>query len=579
MSRQASRAHRLMGMQKMAGKGLESPQVAMVEAGHQEALKASHIKVNSNYFGIDPNCNFDASSILVEDRSYNSDTTPSATQPITWTIQPQFNVFRSLSESRFVFQVSLGNLPANQVGKTYSYYPKPYFSSLLVQDCTWNINNVNVADQHSSTAQYAHFIKTVMLEANLKPSASAFISISNVVASTQGGLPVPSALIGCAGEDVRSLTEGVMNTDWLRGINTVNSVQGNFLSNIDGTTENQLLRTGKLIEITYRPKDGVWLQPKLLPPGVVLNWIVRLNSVENIFNGYTFYNKEGTQQSSGTFSSDWSLEGTGVSLNIVSAKYLERQYTPTQNSLKSYQAMISQQPVYIPAITGNTLLFPVPAGQTSVQLTNLFAGRLPNLVIVGLLNQNPTIGALSNASIQDAPPGVISFPTHQFKTYSPLTPTDVDSALYSSCLSSVNLTVNGRLYPHLFKINCQALSNQDTHQLYEMYKQCALVSSLNGRVDVENNQVIDTKYKMDNPLLTYGEFRANFTFFCYNIRRNGTLPQDSGDKEVGGVDILAQINSASNQSVSGQTRLLCAGINSDSILSITDGGSTASFVF
>ena len=236
---------------------LEPPQMVAVEAGHQEQLKASHILVNDNYFGVDPNCSFDASSILCEDRVYICDTTPSAIQPITWTIQPQFNVFRSLSESRFVFQVSLSGQNHSTGGQggqgvQWIYMPKAYFSALFVQDITININNVNCSDQHSSTAQYAYFVKTILFDANLKAPTATCVNVVNVnYNAASNSFPAPYLTYGLGCDDARTLTEGLINTDWIQGINYMNSTHGAFLTAIDGSFNNQnFTNNGAAIEIT-----------------------------------------------------------------------------------------------------------------------------------------------------------------------------------------------------------------------------------------------------------------------------------------------------------------------------------------
>jgi len=569
------RRHRMAG-----GADLEPPQMVAVEAGHQEQLKMSHIMVNDNYFGVDPNCSFDSSTILCEDRVYLCDTTPLATQPITFTIQPQFNVFRSYSESRFVFQVYLTGTSATGGGTTWIYAPKAYFSALFVQDITININNVNCSDQHSSTAQYAHFIKTILFDANTKSPNVSALNVTNEVAVV-GNVLVPILDFGASGDDSRSLTEGILNTDWLNGLSTLNSTHGSLLTCIDGSFNNQnFTNNAAAIEITYRPRDGVWLTPKMLPPGVVENFILRLNSATNIFSAAnsTIYSTTATGVGGFGYQS-WIDQpiGAGVVMNILSAKYYERQYTPTQSALRSYQSLISMQPIYIPVVSANAFLVPVPSGQNSVSLQNVLAGRVPNIVVIGLLNQNP-----NNAYVNELPPAggqnpAVVGPSHQFKTYAPLPPRDTVAA-NKQCLSSVRLTVNGRIYPHLYSLNLAVNSTQDTSQLYEMYKQCALVRDLNGRTDGSSNINMNQQYKMDNPILSFGEFRSNFSFFCYNIRRNSTLPNASGDKEVGSVDIVASIDTTLFP-LAGLSQLLVVGVNSDSLLSITDGGSTTSFVY
>jgi hypothetical protein len=193
-------------------------------------------------------------------------------------------------------------------------------------------------------------------------------------------------------------------------------------------------------------------------------------------------------------------------------------------------------------------------------------------VVVALLNQSPNttpIGAVAGVS------GNVS----QLLSYSPLPGRDrsYDTAnppvrLSADCLNSVILTVNGRVYPHLWTSNMQSLSNQDLSQWYEQYRQCSLMAKGNGRDEVGN---LSLDYKMDNTLLSFGEFKANLTLCCFNIRRNGTVISRSGDKEVGGIDMLVNINGTNHPSA----QLMVVGVNTDSLLTLTDGGSTSSFVF
>jgi hypothetical protein len=560
----------------MSGSGvLENPAMPAVSAGHQEQLKMSHVKVDENLFGVDPNMDFCSSQINVEDRVYICDTTPTALNPISWTVQPQFNMFKSLSESRFVFQVSLSgtnhtNGAVFTTGTYWTYFPKAYFSALFVTDFTANINNVNCSDQHSSTAQYAHFIKTILLDANIKSCNSGSIETYNF---NQAGNVVASwALPTVAGDDSRTLTEGIISTDWLNGLTSSQSAHGILLSCIDGSSLNQnFTNNSSAIEITYRPKDGLFLSPKYLPPGVVENIIIRLNTVKNIFECSNSAVSV-TPGTSATYVWHDDDPASAVTMNILSAKYYQRQITPTQSALRSYQSLISMQPVYIPVVSANTFLIPVPANQASVQLTNVLAGRIPAVVIVGLLNNNPCSG------LNYFTPG--GGATHQFKTYSPILARDTPN-IYATCLQTVRLTVNGRLYSHLFSINCTtALANntQDLSQLYEMYKQGCIIKDLNNRGDGASNKNLNLNYKMDNPILSYGEFRANFTYFVFVIRRNGTLVDKSGDREVGGIDILASIDTG-RASPSGLSQLLVCGLNSDSLASFSDGGSTTSFVY
>jgi len=136
---------------RMDGGALVPGAMVAIEAGNQEQLKSSHIKVDDRFFSIDPNLDFDASTIEVQDRYYPADNgVTDPTQPISYTIQPQFNVFRSLSESRFIFRLKVTLL--NPGNRPVMGCLKPFFSSLLVNNITLNINNVNCADQHSRTA-------------------------------------------------------------------------------------------------------------------------------------------------------------------------------------------------------------------------------------------------------------------------------------------------------------------------------------------------------------------------------------------------------------------------------------------
>lgn len=562
---------------QMEGQGLIPPTMVAVEAGHQEQLKLSHVKVDDRYFGIDPNADFDSSSINVEYRKYVSDQAPTTTAPISFTQMPQFNVFRSLSESFFVFQVNLTGTTQSIGGVSTStvYAPKPYFSSLLVTDLTLNLNNVNVSDQHSSTCQYAHFIKTIMFDANLK-SPGVAVTESFVVSGGGGVTPSPLLTYGASGDDSRQISEGILNTDWINGLTTLQSIHGIFLSDIDGSEDNRnFTNNAASIEITYRPRDGVWLSPKYIVPGVLENFVLRLNSANNIFqagNAVPTFGSTTANSISQYVWNDFSIASNSlVQMNILSASYFEKQLVCTQSTLRSYQSLISMQPVYMPVVSANTFLVPIPAGQNSVSLQNVLSGRIPNLVIIGALNQNPN--SFQNSAVVPAANRV----AHQFKTYSPLLAKDTDTQ-YATCLSSVRLTVNGRLYPHLYAINCAVNSTQDTTMLYEMYKQGCLIRDVNNRGDGQSNNTLNYQYKMDNPLLSLGEFRSNFTYFVYNIRRNGTLPELSGDKEVGGLDVLATFDT-SRVTPSGLSQLLVCGISADSLMSTTDGGSTTSFVY
>lgn len=586
---------------EMEGGELVPPQVPAIEEGHQEMLKKSHIKVDSRYFAIDPNLDFEASTILCEDRVYSSDQTPDPTQPLTWTIQPQFNVFRALSESRFVFLLDV--IPSTT--RSIQTIPKPYWSALFVNNFVVNINNVACNDQHSRTAQYAHFIKTVMLEGNLS-TQYILNPVTEVNPATSAVIP-SSQMYGSAGDDCRTLSEGILHTDYWAGLDELTSYNNQVMATVagfaglvgstsdaspsllvspiypsnicevEGLTEN----SGNVsIELTYRPRDGIWQQPKLLPPGVNLNFVMNLSTIGTWASGYV--------QTGVVVDASASMPFFGVnpdSLTVAStytisrAYYYERQYTITQTGLKAYQSLIMRQPLYYTCLTSNTLLFPVSASQQSVQLTNVFSGRLPNIVVVALLNQSANQLATVNQA-SPLPAGAVGN-SHQFLTYSPLpgrdrSYTSANGNLTSAdCISSCVLTVNGRVYPHLWSSNMLPRSNRDLSQWYEQYRQCALISRVDGRGDGGSNNNLDLAYKYDCPLLSFGEFKANFTLLCFNIRRNGTLVNRSGDKEVGGLDILVNINGTSHPNA----QLMVVGLNTDSLMTITDGGSTTSFVF
>jgi len=558
----------------MEGGALIPPQVVAVEEGHQEMLKKSHIKVDSRYFAIDPNLDFESSTILCEDRVYVSDQAPSASQPITFTIQPQFNVFRSLAESRFVFTVE-SVIPVGISNMVL--IPKPYWSQLFVRDFTANINNVAVNDQHSRTAPYAGFVKILLTQGNLKN-----VSINSIIAQS-GAAPsfINTALISqWAGDDTRALQEGIVNLDvfvgedYLFGYNNMVMAMTAGPGNSFGAQQIQyalsgLPSSGKVnLELTYRPQDGVFRQPKLLPPGVNLNYIFNLNTIGVWCNGY-----QPVQATTVLSNFSQNPDSIGITFNVTKAQYYERQYTPTQTCLKAYQSLIMRQPLYYSCMTSNTLLYPVGSATQSVQLTNVFSGRLPNVVVVGLLNQSPAVYATVTGTGNIYP----------LKTYSPIV-TSYDSFVYNGsanvistgdCISSAQMTVNGRTYPHLWSSNMQPGSQQDISQWYEQYRQCSLMIALDGRSDDQSNSNYDTRYKFDNPILTKAEFASQCTFLCYNIRRSGTTMQASGDKEVGGIDLLVNINGQLHPGA----QLLIVGLNTDSLMSITDGGSTTSFVF
>ena len=566
----------------MEGGSLIPPQVVAVEEGHQEMLKQSHIKVDSRYFAIDPNLDFESSTILCEDRVYVSDQVPSATQPITFTIQPQFNVFRSLAESRFVFTVqavipAVGVLPFG-----IALIPKPYWSQLFVRDFTANINNVAVNDQHSRTASYAGFIKILLTQGNLKPASLCYTANSTVVATNTLN---EASIVGFSGDDTRAFQEGIIDIDCYGGEDYMYGYNNVLMALAGGTAQtfgrNRFVNgftygsnigiTNVSLELTYRPQDGIFRQPKLLPPGVNLNYIFNLNTLGTWCNGY--FNLLPTAINPTQWSGN--PDGYGVTFTVSKAQYYERQYTCTQTCLKAYQSLIMRQPLYYSCMTSNTLLYPVAQGVQSVQLTNVFSGRLPNVVVVALLNQNQK--ALS------ANPGGGNIYT--LGTYSPL-PTLTDAYVWNpltsanvtstgDCIQSAQMTVNGRTYPHLWTSNMQPFSPQDISNWYEQYRQCSLMVALSGRGDDQSNSNLDTKYRFDNPILSKAEFQSQATFLCYNIRRSGTVMNCSGDKEVGGIDLLVNINGSLHPSA----QLLIVGLNTDSLMSITDGGSTTSFVF
>ena len=571
---------------RMDGGSLVNGSLVALEAGNQEQLKSSHIKVDDRFFSIDPNLDFDASTIEVQDRYYPADNgVTDPTQPISYTIQPQFNVFRSLSESRFIFRLKV-TLSGNV--QPYIGTLKAFFSSLLVNNITLNINNVNCADQHSRTAQYAHFVKLILTESNLAPvsvnaacTLVAFGSVQNCA----------NNLRGISAPDHRTYTEGMIDVDSFAGIDSWTAIHylamlgqpgyGNALAAAGSVVAGQtlysalnttpsilsgivpLLNTNIAFEVVYRPQDGIFRQPKFLPPGVQINWILNLQTTQDFCNGQYCYLVPATQK-------DYILIQNNAAMGypnpatqfptfvVQSALYVERQYTITQTGLKAFQSLIMRQPLYYSCLTSNTLLFPVAAAQASIQLTNLFAGRLPNIIVIGLLSQQQNI---------------YSGNSNQLLTYSP---TPGFSEEVTACISSCILTVNGRRYPLLWSSNMAAGSNNDVAQWYEQYKQCCIIKSLNGRNDGATNTNLNMDYKADTPLLSFGAFKSCFTYLCFNIRRNGTIMDDSGDKEVGSIDALISINGTVAAST---TQLMLCGLNTDSLLTVTDGGSSTSFVY
>ena len=571
---------------RMDGGALVPGAMVAIEAGNQEQLKSSHIKVDDRFFSIDPNLDFDASTIEVQDRYYPADNgVTDPTQPISYTIQPQFNVFRSLSESRFIFRLKV-TLSGNV--QPYIGTLKAFFSSLLVNNITLNINNVNCADQHSRTAQYAHFVKLILTESNLAP-VSVNASCTLVVVGTIQNCA--NNLRGISVPDHRTYTEGMIDVDSFAGIDSWTATHylamlgqpgyGNALAAAGSVVAGQtlysalnttpsilsgivpLLNTNIAFEVVYRPQDGIFRQPKFLPPGVQINWILNLQTTQDFCNGQYCYLVPATQKNYILIQNNalmgYPNPATQFPTFVVqSALYVERQYTITQTGLKAFQSLIMRQPLYYSCLTSNTLLFPVAAAQASIQLTNLFAGRLPNIIVIGLLSQQQNI---------------YSGNSNQLLTYSP---TPGFSEEITACISSCILTVNGRRYPLLWSSNMAAGSNNDVAQWYEQYKQCCIIKSLNGRNDGATNTNLNMDYKADTPLLSLAAFKSCFTYLCFNIRRNGTIMDDSGDKEVGSIDALISINGTVAAST---TQLMLCGLNTDSLLTVTDGGSSTSFVY
>jgi hypothetical protein len=569
------------------------------EAGMMEALKQSHIKVDDRAFPIDPNLDFDSSVILCEDRAYNADSIADITQPLTYTIQPQYNVFRSFSESRFVFRLQLTLGVVGDSADSLQASLKPYFSALFINDITININNVACNDQHSRTAQYAHFVKTVLLQANLKPVVASVHYTYRVGAGVTNNY-AQQILNSCSSDDHRTLSEGIVNVDGNIGMDAITSshnvamfMQNGFLNQIGilGTAQGVFLQpfylsgagsvniiyasTNASFEITYIPRDGIFQQSKMLPPGINLNFVMQIQPFSKWLNGWNGYFTGGFLQAQATTQGNATAPGslawiTGVS--ILSAIYYERQYTLTQTALRAYQSLIMRQPLYFSCLTSNTLLFPVTSN--SVQLTNLFAGRLPNIIVVGLLNQTPSNPTLNSQSLlcYSPVPGITESPLYSTSTAAGRVVPTV------ACISTITLTVNGRRYPNLWQGAQTAGSSVNVQQWYEQYKQCSLISRLAGRSDGATNTNYDTKYKFDTPLLSLSEFKSCFNLLCFNIRRNGTIVNSSGDKEVGGVEVLLTLSSVGG-AVPPNAQLMLCGLNTDSICSITDGGSSTSFVY
>lgn len=590
---------RMARQQMSEGGGLVPPSFVGAEVGQQETLKQSHIKVDDRIFAIDPNLDFDSSIILCEDRAYTADSIADITQPLTWTIQPQYNVFRSFTESRFVFrlQLTLIPFPIGQGLNSLFASLKPYFSALFVNDMTININNVACNDQHSRTAQYAHFIKTVMLQGDLKP---VVCSVDSKFLNDATNNYVFLALTSCSSEDHRTFSEGIVAIDgntgmdsysashnvalycqngFLNQIAMTGSYSGYFISPISSPfQEMQIASRNASFEITYIPKDGIWQQPKFLVPGINLNFVMQIQPYSKWLNGWnsvTTGTSAVLQAQAQAYAQGGVIPGllpfiSGVT--IQSAIYYERQYTITQTALRAFQSVIMRQPVYYTMLTSNTLLFPVSS--LNVQLTNLFAGRLPNLVVIGLLNQSPSNGTMNSQSLLTyAPvPGITESPSYATSVVAGRVVPTV------ACISAVTLTVNGRRYPNLWTGVQTAGSSANVQQWYEQYKQCSLISRLAGREDGAVNLNYDTKYKYDTPLLTLSEFKSCFNLLCFNIRRNGTIVNCSGDKEVGGIEVLLNISSATGL-VPPNAQLMLCGLNTDSIVTLSDGGASTSCVF
>ena len=600
----AHRRSKMQAAESMEGGSLVAPQMIAAEAGMMEALKQSHIKVDDRAFPIDPNLDFDSSVILCEDRAYNADSIADITQPITYTIQPQYNVFRSFSESRFVFRLQLA-INTGVVGAydTLSSSLKPYFSALFINDITININNVACNDQHSRTAQYAHFVKTVLLQANLKPVVSNVQTYSLGVGDFNY---IFMGVLSVSSEDHRTHSEGIVNVDGNTGMDSCTAsqnvsmfMQNGFLYQIGmsgpvtgATPPNagffvsafgndatyvavQMVTKTAAFEITYIPKDGIWQQPKFLPPGVNLNFVMQIQPFTKWLNGWngTIAEIAGNPASqAAVMANSPGLLNWISSATLLSAIYYERQYTLTQTALRAYQSLIMRQPLYFSCLTSNTLLFPVTSN--SVQLTNLFAGRLPNIIVVGLLNQTPSNSSLNSQSLlcYSPLPGITENPAMAISTL------DGRVVPTVACISSIVCTINGRRLPNLWQGAQTAGSSANVQQWYEQYKQCSLISRLAGRSDGATNTNYDTKYKFDTPLLSLSEFKSCFNLLCFNVRRNGTIVNSSGDKEVGGVEVLLTLSSVGGL-VPPNAQLLLCGLNTDSICSITDGGSSTSFVY
>lgn len=590
--------HRRIAKNRMIEGGSTSALVAPVEEAMEmanpTALRQSHMKVNSNIFPLDANLDFDCSQIDVSDRFYNSD---SITQdaPLSWQIQPSFNVFRNLALSRFIFRLQInviGGIAALAFAQNRLEL-KAFFSYLFIQNETYNINNVNCADQAPRTSCWANWIKCLLIQSNLQPATVSCQTYGDSV-TIVNGLMFSSMLGTIGAEDSRTLTEGIVHIDGISGIDSYTAshnhlmfAKNGFFNQIalspNGNFNGVYVGTGNVgydytnfnasFEIVYRPMSGVFLNPHYLPPGVNLNFILTVAPVMQWLNGFSCVAGEnaGTHQQAllqrgpGAATTPPCASNFVSSVTILSAVFVAREVTVTQTALKSYQQMILRSPCYYNCTTSNTLLYDV--NSTQIQLTNLFSGRLGNIVTVCLLSGTPSRGT---GNLQP------------LLTQSPL-PGVTENLLYTSaasniCLNQITLIVNGRRYSSLWSAPMTMGSSSGIAQWYEQYKLAALVSKQANRGNSDSNSSIELQYKLDNPLLTLSEFQSVATVCCINIRRNGTVFQ-SGDREVGSVEMLVTLDANGDGSIPAGTKLLVQSLNTDSILSISDGGASSSFIF
>jgi hypothetical protein len=593
--------HRRIAKNRMMEGGSTSALVAPVEEAMEmanpTALRQSHMKVNSNIFPLDPNLDFDCSQIDVSDRFYNSD---SITQdaPLSWQIQPSFNVFRNLALSRFIFRVQLNLLyaPSSANFNNIRIALKPFFSYLFIQNETYNINNVNCADQAPRTSCWANWIKCLLIQSNLQPADVNVGQLYTAGTPAPGLVPcvISGVLSSICAEDSRTYTEGIVHIDGVTGIDSYTAahthlmfakngffnqigmgINGNqFFTAVDPTTFFGYTSYNASFEIVYRPMSGVFLNPHYLPPGVNLNFILTVAPFTQWLNGYSCAGASDTpqarfqaliQQSSTAGSGQPKASNYVSSITILSAVFVAREVTVTQTALKSYQQLILRSPCYFNCVTSNTLLYDV--NSTQIQLTNLFSGRLGNIVTVCLLSGVPSSGT---GNLQP------------LLTHSPLPgiteSAGVTGAASNICLNQVTLIVNGRRYSSLWSSPMTMGSSSGIAQWYEQYKLAALVSKQANRGNSDSNSSIELQYKMDNPLLSLSEFQSVATVCCINIRRNGTIFQ-SGDREVGSVEMLVTLDANGSGAIPAGTKLLVQSLNTDSILSISDGGASSSFIF